>query len=141
MPKANFNVLRDHLLERGVAPRHVVRIIAELSDHHEDLELEALRQGCDGQAARTQASERIGPNQIIAEHVLRRPELKCWVHRFPRIARLVLPIAYVAMLPLAPIYAGIANAPVIVRWCACLLLSAVITAAMMLVMQISIAVS
>jgi hypothetical protein len=141
MPETNFNALRDHLLHGGVAPRHVVRLIAELSDHHEDLELEALRQGCTPESATAQATEGIGTIGMIAEQVLHRPELKCWVHRFPRIARLALPIAYVTMLPLAPLYAGIAHAPALVRWCAGLLLSAVVTAAMLLVMQYSIAMS
>lgn len=141
MPETNFTVLRDQLLQGGVAPRHVVRLISELSDHHEDLEREALRQGCTPDSAIVQATERIGTDRIIAEQVLRRPELKCWVHRFPRIARLALPIAYVAMLPLAPVTAGIAIAPAVVRWCACLLLSAVVTAFMLLVMQYSIAMS
>jgi hypothetical protein len=63
------------------------------------------------------------------------------MHRCPRLARLVLPVAYVVMLPLAPVYAGVANAPIIARWCTCLFLSGLITAAMFLVMQFSIALS
>jgi hypothetical protein len=63
------------------------------------------------------------------------------MHRCPRLARLVLPVAYVVMLPLAPAYAGVANAPIIARWCTCLFLSGLITAAMFLVMQFSIALS
>ena len=141
MPKADFNVLRDHLLESGVAPRHVVRIISELSDHHEDLELEARRQGFDPTAATVQARERLGTPKSIAAHVLEQPELRCWMHRYPRLAQLVLPAAYVVMLPLAPVFAGVANAPIIARWCACLILSGLITAAMFLVMQFSIAMS
>lgn len=141
MPEADFNALRDQLLDSGVAPRHVVRIISELSDHREDLELEALDRGYEPDAAKAQSEERIGTSQTIALHVLRQPELRCWIHRYPRLARLALPVAYVTMLPLSPIYAGIANAPAVVRWCACLFLSAVVTAAMLLVMQVSIAVS
>lgn len=141
MPKSDFNVLRDHLLESGVAPRHVVRIISELSDHHEDLELEAMQHGCDRKTAIAQAKNRLGASETIAIHVLKRPELRCWMHRYPRLAQLVLPVAYVAMLPLAPVYAGVANAPIIARWCASLFLSGLITAAMFLVMQFSIALS
>ena len=141
MPRADYNMLRDQLLESGVAPRHVIRIISELTDHHEDLEFEAMRHGSTPESAATQASKRMGTKTLIAAQVVGRPELKCWFYRYPRLARLLLPVAYVAMLPLAPIHAGVANAPVIVRWCACLMLSAVVTAAMLLLMQISIALS
>ena len=141
MPKADFNMLRDHLLDSGVAPRHVVRIISELADHHADLEVEAIRHGLTPDTAAAQATERIGATRTIAFHVLRRPELRCWIHRYPRLARLLLPIAYVALLPIAPVYAGVANARLIARWCACLLLSGIITAAMLLALQISIALS
>ncbi len=141
MPNSDFNVLRDHLLDSGVAPRHVVRIILELSDHHEDLELEALQYGCDRETAMAQAKDRLGSPETIATHVLKQPELRCWMHRYPRLAQVVFPVAYVAMLPLAPVYAGVANAPIIARWCTCLFLSSLITAAMFLVMQLSIAFS
>ena len=141
MPKPDFNALRDHLLESGVAPRHVVRIISELSDHQEDLEFEAMRRGSTPESAATQASQRMGTNRLIAAEILGRPELRSWFYRYPRLTRVLLPVAYVVMLPLAPVHAGVANASVIVRWCACMMLSAVVTAAMLLVMQISIAVS
>ena len=131
-------MLRNRLLEEGVAPRHVVRIISELADHHEDLELEGERQGLDADTANAQASKRLGTQSHIAAHVLCRVELKSWCFRYPRLARLAMPIAYVAMLPLVPVFAGITNASAIVRWCACLMLSALVTAAMLLVMQISI---
>jgi hypothetical protein len=139
MPEANFDMLRDELLRQGVAPRHVIRMMTELADHQEDLELEATQQGFDAADASRHAAKRIGSGKILAAHVLCRPELKSWVYRYPRLSRLILPVAYLALLPLAPVFAGIAIAPVIVRWSACLILSAVITALMLLVMQISIA--
>lgn len=141
MPRADFNLLRDYLLESGIAPRHVLRIVSELSDHHEDLELEALDHGYDPEAAKSNARQRIGAPKTIARHVLERPELRSRIYRYPRLARVVLPVAYVAMLPLTPVHAGVANAPRIARWCACLFLSSLITAAMFLMMQISIALS
>ena len=141
MPRPDFDKLRNHLLEEGVAPRHVFRIISELSDHHEDLELEALQQGLQPHAASVRASKRIGVERHLAAQIVSRVELKCWVHRYPRLARLVLPVAYIATLPLAPVHAVVTNAPAIVRWCACLIASAIITGATLLVMQISIALS
>jgi len=141
MPRPHFDRLRDHLLQSGVASRHVIRFVSELSDHHEDLEDEAMQYGLCPESASTQASDRIGSDRVLAAGMLNRPELKCWFHRYPRLASLLLPVAYVAILPLAPVFAGITNATAIVRWCACLMLSAVITAAMLLVMHFSIALS
>jgi len=141
MPERDFDMLRNQLLDSGVAPRHVIRIISELSDHHDDIEREGLENGMSQQSASAMASDRIGTQNTLAAQVICKPELRSWVYRYPRLARLVLPVAYVAMLPLAPVFAGVANAPIIARWCACLFLSGLITAAMMLVMQISIALS
>jgi hypothetical protein len=123
MPERDFDRLRDQLLESGVAPRHVCRIVSELSDHYEDLEMEAMQHGLSREAASAQAAERIGDAKTITRLVLGMPELKSWVHRHPQFS---------------PIYTGFAYAPIIGRWCACLMLSGVITAAILLVMQISI---
>ncbi|MFQ5549056.1 MAG: hypothetical protein ACE5FV_12245 [Woeseia sp.] len=141
MPETDFDGLRDRLLRSGVSPRHVVRAVSELSDHLEDLECEAAGHGLDGAAARSQASERIGAIESITQQYLSRPELKCWLFRHPQIARLILPLAYLVMLPAVPIYAGVSNAPSIAKWCACLLLSAFITATMLLVMQLTITIT
>jgi hypothetical protein len=141
MPDPDFGSLRDHLLRSGVAPRHVLRTISELTDHYEDLEREAIERGLPPPEARQLANERIGATRTIAQHVLHRPELKSWVYRYPQLARVALPLAYVMLLPVIPLYAGIANAPAIARWFSCLLLSALVTAAMLLAMQISIAIS
>jgi len=138
MPDRDLDMLRRRLLESGVAPRHVVRIVSELSDHYDDLELEATRRGLSRKAAKAQAKNRLGDPSVIAEQVLNQPELKCWFYRFPRLARFFLPVFYVMLLPTAPIYAGVAHAPVIGRWCACLAISGFVTASMMLVMQIAI---
>ena len=61
-----------------------------------------------------------------------------WIYRYPRVARIVLPMAYVAVLPLAPVQAGMANAGLLARWGAALMLSAGVTAAMLLAMQLAI---
>ena len=81
MPKPDLHMLRDRLLEEGVAPRHVVRIILELYDHHKDLELEGLQQGLDSDAASRQASTRMGTEELIVAHVVCRTELKSWCYR------------------------------------------------------------
>lgn len=138
MPDRDLDRLRRRLLESGVAPRRVVRIVSELSDHYDDLELEATERGLSREAAKAHAKNKLGDASVIAEQVLSQPELKCWFYRFPKLARVLLPVAYVALLPIAPIYAGVAHASVIGRWCACLVISGFVTAAMMLVMQVAI---
>ena len=141
MPDLDVDRLRRQLLESGMAPRHVVRVVSELSDHLEDLETEAMRQGRCLEEARADAIDRFGDVNVIAEHVLSRPELKCWLYRFPHLARFVLPIAYILVLPAAPIFAGVSHAPAIGRWCACLVVSGLVTSGMLLMMQIAITIS
>lgn len=141
MPNPDFDKLRVRLLRSGVAPRHVGRAISELRDHIEDLESEAVESGLLQEAATVQASERIGAIDSITKQYLIRPELKCWIYRHPRTARVVLPIAFIMLLPAIPIFAGVENAPVIGRWCVCSLLSTFVTATMLFGMHLSIAMS
>jgi hypothetical protein len=138
MPDCDFDMLRTQLLQSGVKPGHVARLIAELTDHYEDIESEAVRAGCSLESARTQARTRMGDTDQIARQVLSEPDLKCWFYRRPQLARLVLPLIYVLLLPAAPIYAGAAHASVIGRWLACLALSGLVTGTMFLLMQLAI---
>lgn len=138
MPDTEFDKLQAHLLRSGVARRHVVRAIEELRDHFEDIETEAAAHGLPPAAAAILASKRIGTFESIAKQYLNRPELKCWIHRYPSMARVILPIVYIMLLPAIPIVAGVQNAPVIARWCICVLLSGLVTASMLLAMQLSI---
>lgn len=139
MGDQTFNDLRRTLLESGVASRHVRRLVAELHDHLDDLQQEAHADGCDGVAANDRAMRKIGDQRLLARKILERPELRSWVYRYPRVARIYYPIAYVLLLPAAPVFAGVARASQLARWGAALLLSATVTAAMLLGMQLSIA--
>lgn len=141
MPGPDLKKLERYLLRSGVAPRHVTRTIDELHDHFDDLEAEARRSGMSPRLACAHASVRLGDPRDIASEVVRRPELRSWMYRFPTLARVALPIAYAAMLPAASIAAGAELATVVVRWGACLLLSAAVTVLMLFAMQISIALS
>ena len=66
------------------------------------------------------------------------PGLKSWAWRYPRVAMLVYPLACVAALPAVPIIAGVRHAPHVIRWAACLFIGAFVTAAMFLLLQLSI---
>ena len=124
-----FEQLECTLREAGIAPRHISRMIVELQDHLDDLRRDAVACGCNPAEAQASALRRLGDQRVLAQKVLERPELKAWDRRHPRIALIYYPVAYVLMLPMTP---------AIFRWGAALLLSATVTAAMMLAMQLSI---
>ena len=138
MHRQSFDELRSHLLESGIAPKHVRRIASELNDHLEDLRLEALENGLSAHEAESHAVNRLGDQRVIAERILEHTEFRTWIYRYPRIARIYLPVAYALVLPAAPIFAGMANPSIVARWGAALMLSGAVTAGMFLMMQLSI---
>ena len=138
MHKHAFQELRSHLLKSGIAPGHVRRITSELSDHLEDLRPEALDSKLTADEAEAYALGQLGDQRVIAQRILEHTELKTWVYRYPRIACIYLPIAYALLLPASPVFAGMANPSIVVRWGAALMLGGVITAAMFLGMQLAI---
>ena len=134
-----FKTLETELLRAGVAPRRVKRMVCELQDHAIDLRDEALERGMSEFEAREFAMRRIGDQGEIAARVAAVTDLKAWIYRYPRIARLYLPVAYALLLPAFPVFAGIAHAGLVLRWTAALMLSAGVTAGMMLILQLAIA--
>lgn len=139
MPDLALQQFQQFLLQSGVAPGHVRRTVAEIRDHHEDLRQQAIDEGMAESDAVVFANESIGDLREIAGAMVKNPAIRAWTYRYPRIARICLPIAFVALLPVSPIFAGIARATSIARWGACMMLGAIVTAAMLLVMQLSIA--
>ena len=133
-----FGELERRLHESGIVPWRVRRMILELHDHLDDLIQEALNNGCNPIQARVGALQKIGDENLLARKTLERSELKIWAYRYPRIARIFYPLAYILLLPFIPVFAGVANASIIARWGLALMLSITITAAMLLAMQLSI---
>lgn len=129
-----FEKMRNQLLKNGVSPRIVERTIEELGDHLEDIQLEAAQRNI----SLSEAAERLGDPEIIARTLLARRELRSWPNRFPRLASYCMPLAYILLLPIAPIVAGASNRSLVARWGTALLLAAGITASMMLGMQLMI---
>lgn len=138
MPEPDFEALHRHLLSSGISPRFVRRTIVELRDHFDDLKLEIAEQGTSTHEAAHIAAEQLGELDVIADHVKGRLELRRWSYRYPAIGRIALPILCVAALPIAPIMIGANHAQAFIRWGAILGLSALITAGLFLVMQLSI---
>lgn len=139
MPEPDFKQFRSELLQAGIAPRHVRRTIVELQDHLEDLVEAELALGCDAATARQRAGLEMGSLQDVAIAIRACPELRTWEYRYPRLAVVVYPLTCLALLPAIPVFAGVAHAPQLARWGACLLLGALVTASMFLILQLAIA--
>lgn len=138
MSRPELSRLRIQLLRSGVAPRHVQRTVAELDAHFDDLVDEALGNGADRARAERQALEQLGDIDVLVDAVCARPELRSWAANHPRIAVIAYPLACLAILPAVPFIAGVANASYLARWIACAILSGVVTATILLVLQLSI---
>ena len=133
-----LNTLRDYLLASGMSPRYVRRAVAELSDHRADLLAEARSQGLHGAGAAAFADERLGDPIRIARGMARIGANRAWIYRYPRIARLYLPMAYCVAVPFARVSTGDGNSRTgVLRWGAAMMLSAAVTSAMLLCMQLA----
>ncbi|NIL93743.1 MAG: hypothetical protein GTO71_04740 [Woeseiaceae bacterium] len=141
MHDIDLSRLRSRLLRWGVAPRHVRRTVAELKDHFDDLVEQGLSDGADRLTACEDARAMLGNLDDIANAVRAQPELRSWAFRYPRVAAVIYPLTFLAMLPAAPVFIGYAHAGYIARWLACLLLSGLVTASMFLVLQLAITLS
>lgn len=138
MARPDFSSLRDELIATGMAPGRVRRTITELGEHFDDIVDDAVLDGIDRQSAEAMAIEQLGPLQNVAREVMCRPELRGWAYRFPRLALVIYPITCLALLPAVPVFAGVANAPQLARWTACIIASGFVTAAIMLVLHFTI---
>jgi hypothetical protein len=138
MREPDFNELAGRLLESGIAPRHVHRAVNEIRDHYDDLVDAAVDSGASSHAARRQAAAELGKVDDLVASMSECRNLKTWAFRYPRAAIVVYPLACVAALPAMPVFAGIANAPLLARWAASLLVAGLFTASLLLVLQLSI---
>ena len=138
MPDLDLSELRNYLLRSGVAPRHVLRTVAELNDHYEDLVDSATVAGADMKEAHIRARDDLGDLRDVARAVCAQPELRSWVHRFPYVALIVYPLTCLALLPATPVMFGIAHAADLAKWVLCIFLGGLVTAAMILFLQLSI---
>lgn len=138
MREPDFNVLATRLLKSGIAPRHAHRTVNELRDHYDDLVDAAVDDGANSKKARRQAAAELGTMDDFVAAMASRRELKTWAFRYPRVAVVVYPLACLAVLPAVPVFAGIAHRTTLMRWGVSLLGAGLVTAFMLLVMQLSI---
>lgn len=90
MPRP-FDTLRGRLLDAGIAPRHIRRYLAELSEHLADLTAEETRAGRDPASAEDAALTRLGDTDLLARAMIRRAEFRSWSARAPWAVFLVAP--------------------------------------------------
>jgi hypothetical protein len=138
MAAPDFGRLSSCLLRSGVAPRHVQRTVLELTAHFEDLVDEALAFGCGQEEAQQRARRQLGDIDTLVHAVRERKELLSWAASYPHVALLFYPLACLAVLPAVPVIAGAAYATRLARWIACAVLSGLVTAGILLVLQLSI---
>lgn len=138
MPRPDYTRFEADLLQAGIPARRVRRTILELDEHFDDIVGRARATGSPQSEAEEIALRDLGDLADVAAAVRSRPELRGWAHRFPYLALVVYPLSWLALLPTVPFVAGAAYAPQIARWAASVLLSGVVTAAMLLVLQLAI---
>ena len=138
MREPDFNALTTRLLKIGITPRHAHRTVNELRDHYDDLVDAAVDAGADSKNARRRAAAELGTMEDFVVEMASRRELKTWVFRYPHLAVVVYPLACLAVLPAMPVFAGIAHRTTLMRWGVSLLGAGLVTALMLLVMQLSI---
>lgn len=78
-----FDALRESLLAGGIAPRHVRRYVAELSEHLDDLTAEQRAAGFDAEDAAIRARARLGDDAELAQAMLARKQFRSWAVRAP----------------------------------------------------------
>jgi hypothetical protein len=102
-----FEALREILLKGGVAPRHVRRYLAELSEHLDDLTEKQRALGYDGEDATSRARALLGEDSELAAAMLEQKSLRSVPARMPWLVFGFLPpvagiaAAFVLIAPLA----------------------------------------
>ena len=103
-----FETVTEALLKGGIAPRHVRRYIAELSDHLEDLTERQRVAGFGEDDARIRARALLGDDRELTAAMLEQTRFKSWPARLPWLVFVVAPFFVLTMCLLAllvPIFA------------------------------------
>ena len=98
MSHVRFDELSERLLRAGIAPRHVRRYVAELSDHFDDLVREGAENGLPQNTAEQAARTRVGSDDGLAAVMLARPELRSVAARYPWFAFGLAPVMMLALV-------------------------------------------
>ena len=90
--------LKERLLRRGLAPRHVARYLEELEDHLKDLASAGVAAGLSSDKADESAFAKIGTVDALESVACERRELYAWSYRMPWMPFLVLPALAVPII-------------------------------------------
>ena len=91
-----FHELRERLLRAGVAPQHVRRYLAELSDHFADLRAEEKHAGHGPAHSESSALARLGGMEELAQAMIEQRQFQSWCVRAPWAMFGVAPILLLA---------------------------------------------
>ena len=89
---APFEALEDRLLRGGIAPRHVKRYLRELDEHLSDITDAQAAAGHDAPTAAARARAALGPDEELADAMLKRRDFRSLSARFPWLVFGVLPV-------------------------------------------------
>lgn len=92
----SFDELRERLLRAGIAPRHVRRYLAELTDHWADLTAEEQRAGRDRAEAESAAFARLGEVDHLAKAMIDQRQFQSISARAPWLIFGLAPICLLA---------------------------------------------
>jgi hypothetical protein len=99
MPKPldkTIRQLRERLLRAGVAPRHVRRYLAELTDHFADLTAQERNSGRSPLEAESAALLRLGTADALGDAMVKHPQFQAWSVRAPWAIFGLTPLALLA---------------------------------------------
>jgi len=85
-----FKALEDRLLRGGIAPRHVKRYLRELGEHLTDITEAQAAAGHDAPTAAARAA--LGPDEELADAMLKRRGFRSLCARFPWLVFGVVPV-------------------------------------------------
>lgn len=97
-----------------------------------------MEEGMEPAAAERSARDALGDTRDFVAVMSARPELRSWAFRFPRLALVAYPLTCLALLPVFPVFAGIAHAPLVMRWFISLMFAGLFTMALLLALQLAI---
>lgn len=92
MTDRRFQGLSQRLLRAGIAPRHVLRLVAEIEAHFADLVAELRSAGLSQAESESRAAVRLGAEDVLVANILAHPELRSWARRRPCLAFVLLPL-------------------------------------------------
>jgi hypothetical protein len=95
---AQFDALESRLLRGGVAPRHVKRYLRELDEHLTDIADAQTAAGHDAPTVAVQARAALGPDDELADAMLKQRDFRSFSARFPWFVFGVLPVLTLALV-------------------------------------------